>query len=178
MGCKIPVTVNLPRRMNQMGLIQALLKELKRQGIKGSIHYRYFNAVIDAANRVCDEFERETIIAPPGSGIKAWLASDEVGASSLFMARSLAPLAGLGDRLEHKYAHENRHPGDMEDLRRCVQMLDAVPELRAHIPAMKALGPIWARLADKWSELERMYASERGKAKCPKTHALLIECIQ
>ena len=43
---------------------------------------------------------------------------------------------------------------------------------------MKALGPIWARLADNWADLERMYATERGKAKCPKTHALLIECIK
>ena len=94
------------------------------------------------------------------------------------MARSLAPLAGLGDRLEHKHAHENRHPGDVEDFRRCVQMLNAVPDMRAHIASMKQHGPKWARLADKWAELERLYESERGKGKCPKTYALLTECIQ
>lgn len=167
----------LPRNVNQLGLIQALLKELTKQGIKGELHHRYFNAVIRAADVVCDEFARETVVAPAGAGLAAWIASDEVGASSLCMARTLSHVAGI-ECPKHRYGHENRHPLDVSDFRRCVQMLDAVPELREHIPAMKALGPIWARLADKWSELESLYASERGKAKCPKTHALLIECIK
>ena len=167
----------LPRRLNQLGLIQALLKELTKQGIKGELHHRYFNAVIRAADVVCDEFARETVVAPAGAGLAAWIASDEVGASSLCMARTLSHVAGM-ECPKHRYRNENRHPLDVSDFRRCVQMLDAVPELREHIPAMKALGPIWSRLADKWTELERMYATERGKAKCPKTHALLIECIK
>jgi len=181
MGCDQAVTIErrkLPKNINQMGLIQAILKELKQQGIRGNIHYRYFNAVIDAANRVCDEFARETIIAPPGSGIKAWLASDEVGASSLFMARTLAPVAGIATRLEHKYAHENRYPLDVDDFRRCVQMLEAAPELRQHIAEMKKQGPVWERLADKWAELESLYETERGGGNCPKTYAVLTECVK
>ena len=180
MECKIPVTNKrgtLPRRINQLGLIQALIKELGTQGIKGALHNRYFNAVIRAADVVCDEFARETVVAPAGSGLAAWFASDEVGASSLCMARTLSHVAGM-ECPKHRYRNENRHPLDVSDFRRCVQMLDAVPELREHIPAMKALGPIWSRLADKWSALESLYVSERGKATYPKTNALLTECIQ
>ena len=180
MGCELPYSMEtrkLPSGMTQRGLIQAILNELHRCGIKGNLHYRYINAVIDASNRVCNEFARETIIAPPGSGMAAWIDSDEVGASSLFLARTLADAAGI-ECPPHKYPHENRYPGDMEDFRRCVQMLDAVPQLRAYIKVMKHHGPAWERLSDKWAELEILYVSERSKARRKKTFALLRECVQ
>lgn len=182
MGLDQKVTMDrrkLPKRLTQFRLVLAILKELQKQGIKGELHHRYFNAVIRAADTVCDEFARETIIAPPGAGLRAWLKSDEVGASSLFMARMLAPVAGLGQCPAHnQFADENRHPADVADFRRCVQMLDAVPQLREHIAHMKQHGPQWEKLADNWIDLEALYASERGKDNCPKTYALLTKCVK
>jgi len=59
-----------------------------------------------------------------------------------------------------------------------VQMLEAAPELRQHIAEMKKQGPVWERLADKWAELERLYETERGGGNCPKTYAVLTECVK
>ena len=82
-------------KLDQMQLVCDIGKLLADKHGVGDVSARHMNAIIDAANRLCDEFNRADVIAPDGGGLAAWFGSDHVGMSSAYMARRLAPLAGL-----------------------------------------------------------------------------------
>lgn len=129
--------------LNQINLISAICKELEKQGLK-SLVPRQYNAVIEAANLVIQECDKQPVMTTAGMGIHAWLASDDVGASSKYMASVL--------RGKH---HVNyAHPHDAADFGRCVRLLDAVPEFRPLVNTMANKSPEWARLVDCWEAAE------------------------
>lgn len=92
--------------------------------------------------------DRDTRV--PFGRFKYWLAGGERGISSEAIAQRL--VGGRPKRWTHPY--------DVADLRRCVLLLDAVPEAREHIDAMADVSPEWARLVEHWDELERLLRSE------------------
>lgn len=144
--------------ISQPELVGAILLHLDEQGVK-EMNTRQMNAVVAAANGIIAEFDREHVSAKPLMGLRAWLASDDTGLSSLFVAHVLAPLAGLG------YVHCDRgedrdHPRDPADFGRCVRLLEAVPELRPHLPRMAEHGPVWAAIAAEWDTLEGWYQED------------------
>jgi hypothetical protein len=70
--------------IEQMRLVAEILNLLKGHGVT-TVQLRHINAVIEAANRICDEFGRADQVAAPGSGLVAWACSDSVGMSSVYM---------------------------------------------------------------------------------------------
>ena len=159
--------------IEQMRLVTEILNLLKGHGAM-TVQPRHINAVIDAANRICDEFGRPDRIAAPGSGLVAWACSDRVGMSSVFMARRLAPLAGL-QFPGHRIPDEPAHPYDPDDFGRCLGLLEAVPELREHVPKMAEHGKVWAAYVEHWDELETLYKEESIGENAPKLYARMKE---
>ena len=140
-------------KLSQMELVAAILKNIDRQGVK-ELNPRQMNAVIDAANSIVDEFEKLSVLASPSMGLKAWLASDETGLSSKYLAHVLAPNKA-------PYAPLNI-PHDPADFGRCVRLLDAAPELRAELPRLlePQHGKPWNAIAAEWSILEAWYRED------------------
>jgi hypothetical protein len=104
-----------------------------------------------------------------------WFATGEVGTSS----KTIASFLGLGIRRCRDFSH----PHDPDDLDRCLQLLEAVPELRESLPRLAALSPEWAALVGRWDEIERSHLDEVGlrwtKAhSAPKTYFLMREVIE
>ncbi len=100
-----------------------------------------------------------------------WIATGRVGASSKTMAMAACGLP-----------NEGSYPYDPDDLNRCLLLLKAVPEVREHFDKIAALGVVWARLVERWAEIETSFLDEVGlnwsKAKsAPKTYDLMQEVI-
>jgi len=151
----------------QPQLIGEILQAIDRLGVK-TVNTRQMNAVIAGANAMLAELNAGHRTAVAGSGLAAWLRSDETGQSSIYMASHLAPRIGL-----MVYSREYAVPHDPEDFERCVKLLDAAPELRPHLNEMARAvhGKIWNRLAAEWDELERLYREERPTGRAPKLFA-------
>lgn len=151
--------------IGQMDLVLGILTLLEKR--KVTVNVRQTNAVINAANDIMDELRRPNTEAAPGCGLRAWLNSDSTGASSLYMASVLAPLAGLRETVAA--GGPINYPHDPADFGRCLTLLDAVPELRSHLSALaNGHGPAWAGLIAVWAELEALYREEYPSGKAPK----------
>jgi hypothetical protein len=137
--------------LSQIELISAIGNHLEKHGYK-ELAPRQFEAVISAANTVIDAMRQTPLMAYDNMGLAKWLASDDTGMSSKFMA---AVLGGIGG----KYAH----PWDSGDFGRCVRLLDAVPEFRERIAMMRQHGPQWNSLLDCWDQAENAYRSKDYK---------------
>jgi hypothetical protein len=137
--------------LSQIELISAIGNHLDKNGFK-ELAPRQFEAVIAAANIVIDAMRQTPVMAYPNMGLAKWLASDDTGMSSKFMA---AVLGGIGG----KYAH----PWDADDFGRCVRLLDAVPEFRERIAMMRTHGKKWSNLLETWEQCENAYRSKNFK---------------
>jgi hypothetical protein len=110
-----------------------------------------------------------SVTADTQRAVVQWLAGARTGTSSMTMAFWLA--------FATKYQHSS-HPYDPADFDRCLGLLDAAPELRAQLPAMRGVSETWARLVDRWDDIEAMHLDEVGlgwtKAdRAPRTYALM-----
>lgn len=99
--------------------------------------------------------------------ILEWFGTGRVGASSRAMALCIAGAKGGKD-----------HPYDPDDLNRCLLFLEAVPEAREHLGKLRKLSPTWAKLVDRWDEVEASFLDEVGRDWCkarsaPKTYDLM-----
>lgn len=107
---------------------------------------------------------------PLTGAIRTWLAEGERGLSSETIVGHLCgfPLV--------QHQHE---PLDPDDLRRCIDLLDACPELRPHLWRMASLSPQWKRLVESWEELERTFREELMAEKpTGRTYALMKRLLQ
>lgn len=156
-------------RLSQTGIVTAILREIGRQIPEDTgVLPRQLNAIISAADDIVREFARGEIVSTPGQGISAWRKTDQVGASSDFMA------ARLGKAGHREYAY----PRDPADFGRCLTLLEAAPELRDNLKDMAGEGPEWAALIPKWDEMERLWREESPSGKCPKLYALMQSLLQ
>lgn len=101
-----------------------------------------------------------------------WLLKGQIGLSSKSMLA-----AHLGDTTV-----EINHPYDPSDFNRCLLMLEMVPEARGSFDEIAKLSPVWARLIERWGEVEKSFIDEVGlgwsKAnRAPKTYKLMKEII-
>jgi hypothetical protein len=97
-----------------------------------------------------------------------WFATGSVGASSKAMA-----LAAVGVSIDNAC-----HPLDPDDLNRCLLLLEAVPEIRNHMDKVAAISDTWAKLVDRWDEVERCFLDEVGLNwakgdRAPRTYDLM-----
>lgn len=139
-------------QIDQIALISAISTELCRQIPDLTADHRY-NTIIEAANLIVKEFARKPVVGLKGVGLNAWLASDDVGASSLYMAGMLTG----GCIAKHAY------PRDVDDFGRCVRMIEAVYQEGAKVPLdpMLNCGPYWAMVTTNWLSWETMYKAEK-----------------
>lgn len=104
--------------------------------------------------------------------IVIWFFSHDTGES----AKTIVSLAVPNiPNISHRYPS---HPSDPSDLRRCIKLLDTIPELRAYLPEAAALSPEWAALIARWDELEQCCRQEMEQnnmktAKPVKTYELM-----
>lgn len=134
----------MQQQLNQLSLVSAIFQEVNRQGVQ-MLCPRHQNAVIAAADAVIAALAVAPTMAEHNMGLEAWLASDDVGASSCFMASVLGQFSTNAN-----YAH----PYDLDDFGRCSRLLDAVPELRSRLDLLAEQSPEWSRLVDCWDRIE------------------------
>ena len=99
--------------------------------------------------------------------ILEWFVTGKVGASSRAMASCIAG-----------FDSDRSHPHDPDDLNRCLLFLEAVPEARERLGELRGLSRTWAKLVDRWDELEAQFLDEVGlnwhKARsAPKTYQMM-----
>jgi hypothetical protein len=108
------------------------------------------------------------------SDLVQWLAGGERGASSNAIVQHVTGY----------HTGSNSHPYDPDDLYRCIKLLNAAPWLRERFSEMKSCSAVWARLVERWDELEMTFYSEladsggRKPWKAPKTYALMREILE
>lgn len=96
----------------------------------------------------------------------AWLHGNDTGSSSeaIFHFMTLGIKGGAG-------------PYDVDDLGRCLRLLDCFPEWRERMPEMVECSEEWAELAPHWSELEASFLREVGSLtghnSAPETYELM-----
>lgn len=139
-------------QLNQIGLISAISTEIEKQIPGTPAEPRYMNAIINAANLICDEFRRPIVKASSGMGLTAWLASDDTGASSKYMASILSG----------QFSVSHNYPWDPSDFGRCIRLLEAVPELESELHKMKACSPQWAAVVDNWDKWIELYKARNS----------------
>lgn len=146
-------------QLNQIELISAISDELIRQVPGLTAQPRLFNAVIAAANSIVEEFAKPIVKAAPAMGLKAWLDSDDVGASSEYMAWALSDY----DQQVLFWGRNSPHlayPHDPDDLGRCIRLIEAVPEFGGKIPEMAHRGKEWLAVATNWADWVEMYNAD------------------
>lgn len=155
-------------KLSQMDIVTAILREIGEQVPDAGVLPRQLNAIISAADNIVREFARGEIVSEPGQGIAAWRKTDQVGASSGFMA---AILGGSGPR---DYAY----PRDPDDFGRCLTLLEAAPSLRENLKDMANEGPEWAALIPQWDQLERLWREESPSGECPQMYKLMTSLLR
>ena len=107
--------------------------------------------------------------------VAAWMASGERGLSSEAIA-----ITTLG---AYPTGQTAAWPLDPSDLRRCLLLLDKVPEAREQgVEVLAKRYPKWAALAEIWDELSETLRSEIGedippRGSAPRTYALMTKAL-
>ena len=159
----------------QIPLFCAIINHITKRHGNVMMEARRDNVVIEASNMIVDAYRQPITRATPGMGIEKWLASDDTGMSSLAMARRLCQeVGGHQPRIPLKrYSDGCEHPSDPSDFGRCIRLLEAVPQLREHLPSMAGLSPVWAAYVARWDEMEKLYRDEFPTGSAPKLYALM-----
>ncbi|WP_145586602.1 hypothetical protein [Yersinia kristensenii] len=102
-----------------------------------------------------------------------WQTKDRVGISSATMA---AVALGLDKNF---YGNYFSPPSDPSDLRRCMFLIDEVPEIREYFPEIAKKVPRFAPIIDNWDELTALINREASRAdnRAPETYALMEKLL-
>lgn len=146
------------KQLSQMQLVSGICKAVQKQGFK-NVTVKQLNAIIAGATLIVEKFHEPHIPAVPGMGLDAWAKTDDVGASSKYIATVLSG-GGYGwgavEILEGK-----AHPLDGGDFGRCYKLLRSVPEFVARLNEVGAAGgPVWKVLVENWANLEVLYEQD------------------
>ena len=95
---------------------------------------------------------------------RQWLAVGEHGLSSCAMFWKLTGVKPGYIADQNHYGH----PHDPDDLRRCMRLLDQVPEFAGRIAEMATCSPEWAALVSHWDDLCATLAEEAPDLAGPK----------
>lgn len=153
--------------ISQITLVNAICQAISDQG-DHELLPRQFNTIIQSADAILEELRQPERVAMPGVGLADWLASDRVGNSSLWLAKTLSK-DRIGIPVRYAYPH------DPSDFNRCLGLLEACPELRERLPEMAATGPQWAALVAHWDDLEALLREEAPTGLCPRLYARMKE---
>jgi hypothetical protein len=105
-------------------------------------------------------FDSRPETPPPPVGLPVtpaaveWLAHGERGTSSNAIFTHMTGMDALRGR------NNWTHPNDPDDLRRCLLLLEAVPEFKPHMHRMAEVSAAWAALASHWDEIVALYEAD------------------
>ncbi len=179
----------MPKPVAPMLLTNSVTRILHDEFSLTIANQRQLQALIDGCLTIAREFNRPHRPAVAGMGLKAWLQSDEVGISSLFLAHVLAKEAGLEEVTPfpgRPFCANLHYPHDAQDFKKCVGLLVAVPEMWAKRGAITTQGEYWPEIAKSWTAIKTAIdadnwneanillteAVERGQARLNKQRAL------
>lgn len=105
--------------------------------------------------------------------IMNWLANGETGISSDAIAFKMSGVINGRTFLTH--------PIDPDDFKRCLKLINLIPEIRPRLSEMREISPEWNALIEHWSDVETSFMSEvaewltvKYSAKsAPKTYAMM-----
>jgi hypothetical protein len=104
--------------------------------------------------------------------IAAWLENGEIGSAAQAIHRHMTGPTGIP---------KTSVPSDTADFRRCLLLLDRMPEWTPRMPEMASLSPTWATLVAAWPDLTAQYTKECGsnldRKPAPETHRMLKAAI-
>lgn len=158
--------------ISQIDLFAGIAHLLEKHGIS-DVNERQMNAILKAATDIHDALTKEHHPAIREMGLAKWLASDDTGLSSRYMASVLSLASGASVHCGRTRSSDGApaYPLDPDDFGRCVRMLDACPELSPHIPALaENSGLVWKAIAERWGNLEMLYREELPSGSCPKLY--------
>jgi len=138
--------------MNQIEIVSGFLNVLGEQ--KKLLKHSTINLLIKCVNELIAEEERPFIAAKEGSGLHAWLFSDDTGLSSKYMAHILLPDSA-------PYA-EYAHPIDAGDFGRCHRFLQAI-DYRGTLDEMRPQSRQWNALVEMWQHFSELYSQDRNE---------------
>lgn len=102
--------------------------------------------------------------------VAGWRMNGELGLSA----------QAIWDHMQGKPTKGN-HPHDLGDLRRCLLLLERVPEWKPRIREMATLSPQWASLSALWEAIVESFHAEGGEdlagPDLTRTEALFREAI-
>lgn len=81
-----------------------------------------------------------------------WFAWGETGISSEAIAYHMAGIENA--------RKNNTHPSDPDDFKRCLKLVNAIPEIRLRLDEMRPLSAEWNALVENWKEVEDCFMSE------------------
>jgi len=126
--------------------------KLKDEGYEIPAHEKaYFNNHLTLIHKVVGS---KVIEDEYNIGLLAWLASENTGMSSLFLATYLTP--------EIK-ATEYSTPSDFHDFKRCLNLIRAVPLFESQLPTLARDFPVWALLIENWSKIAKLISNKQYK---------------
>lgn len=137
--------------IDQMALFSAISKELTRQHPDMPVISSVFNKCIEAANLICEECERERVMARKGMSLIEWFNCDDTGLSSRYMAWVID--SGIPPQIP---VQDYEYPRDADDLGRCIRMVRAC-ELENHVFLLRTAGHEWRQIANDWQKLVAWY---------------------
>jgi hypothetical protein len=92
-----------------------------------------------------------------------WIATGERGLSSETIVAKLTGVDLIQGRMSEPY--------DPSDFKRCLLLLEAVPELKPKMEKMKEVPNYWKLLIENWIELEILYNEEKASGIAPRLYA-------
>ena len=116
---------------------------------------------------IIDEVDRPKVQASQGMGLQAWLASDDRGLSSDWMAHIMFGVPNSRPWGDGAYPH------DPSDFGRCYRFLEAVPGARSRLDMMRDSGRIWNAYITHWKMLETLYLEELPSGRCTGLYKLM-----
>lgn len=131
--------------MKQIELVTGFMQVCGEQ--KPLLKPSTISIIVEMANRIIAEEERDFNPAKEGQGLQAWLFSDDTGLSSRYMAYILC------NGPEAEYAH----PIDVDDFGRCYRFLKAVPDVKGHMHRLESKSRQWEALVELWDHLSAIY---------------------
>lgn len=106
------------------------------------------NTICRCATEIVTEAGRPPVYSTDAMGLTAWLASDDTGLSSKYMASELA---------DPRFSAEFYYPRDGGDFGRCYRLLRAAPELLKNFDRLATCPAPWPALHAGWMKLEELY---------------------
>jgi hypothetical protein len=79
-----------------------------------------------------------------------WIRYGERGISSETMFEKLS------GRIIRQASWGPLPPADPSDFKRCHLLLEAIPEWKSKLDALREISPVWSKLVDNWDELTRL----------------------